>query len=468
MSDLGDHKSKAAQAVALRLMRSSCELPTLHPSCPYREELPAKIFDCNLQCEELLASLDPTHPSSPQFEYYPLRITSRDSSESSAIFDAGEITIRDQAKPPAQCHVTSLMRRLEEQVSKIPLVNSRFDGVSECLRELDRRGLPAEPIFKQYIAAAVTISCLMVRLLPDKPPEMTDETYKLLGNILRAAKIPMEGRFKGDMRGLREFVYGFICSVPFDLLLDSGIPNPATINFDDPVPPQQSSVPDEKTRWIIDRFTKTYLHDWKWPSLRHEKLFMQNDLKSDVPVGVLHTRQVNLSDLNGELADRSITSSQSSERYESTMIEILKRGQIDATLDFCRAIKDAHPEDPLARNNYAFCLIPSDPEKALAELTKAHELLQSSNSLIEVNRVFALFRLGRYNDALDLAEGVYLESQVRHSNQPAFLWDMRSPAAELIDTETIPYLIELAKAAADQVGELERKAYWLSKRNFQK
>jgi tetratricopeptide (TPR) repeat protein len=86
----------------------------------------------------------------------------------------------------------------------------------------------------------------------------------------------------------------------------------------------------------------------------------------------------------------------------STALDQLAAGRPDLASDIFKGLLTFMPNNAIIHNNYAFCLLPSDPEGALRELLTAKNL--GDDSIVgAANRMLALHLLHREDEALSIA-----------------------------------------------------------------
>lgn len=134
------------------------------------------------------------------------------------------------------------------------------------------------------------------------------------------------------------------------------------------------------TVWVCERFTKTYLDEWASESLLWEITFLVDSeavkALAQFDSALLDERRLSLYDIASEVGRR--TTSQIGQ-YQGGPLAELERAQqaVISALDnddIARAIEqaseniDRFPNEPEIRRNYGFCIIGSDPERALETL----------------------------------------------------------------------------------------------------
>jgi tetratricopeptide (TPR) repeat protein len=98
----------------------------------------------------------------------------------------------------------------------------------------------------------------------------------------------------------------------------------------------------------------------------------------------------------------------------------LKKGELEVAAAMFEAVISTFPNSANAHNNYAFCLLPVDPDRALGELKIADKLLP--NRLVTTaNEMLAFHLLGRDAEALALG---YSDKIITLPAESALMWDI--------------------------------------------
>lgn len=218
---------------------------------------------------------------------------------------------------------------------------------------------------------------------------------------------------------------------------------------------------DGQARWLIDRFTETYLRDWAETSLHHEYHYLRGRQDPPVAVAEMMRRQLSKSDVDRELARRAVEGSRSRlAEVKSQAIGLLSEGRRREAAALFDAARILEPQDAEAHNNYGFCLTPDDPETALRALVRASELSIPTKALNLLNQAIALHLLGRTVDALTAAELAHDHTGGR--SEPAWLWvNLSGPDEPTIENvDLVTYIRRLGRDLAEELGEEEQMDLW--------
>jgi hypothetical protein len=218
---------------------------------------------------------------------------------------------------------------------------------------------------------------------------------------------------------------------------------------------------DGQARWMVDRFTETYLRDWAEASLHHEYHYLRGSQDPPIVIAEMMRRQLTKSDVDRELARRAVEGSRSRlAEVKDQAISLLSGGRRREAAALFDAARILEPQDAEAHNNYGFCLTPDDPETALRALVRAEELGITTKALNLCNQALALRLLGRPADGLTTAERAHAQTGGR--SEPAWLWvDLTAsdePAIEHVDLLT--YIRRLGLDLAGELGEEAQIDLW--------
>jgi hypothetical protein len=172
----------------------------------------------------------------------------------------------------------------------------------------------------------------------------------------------------------------------------------------------------DATRWIFDRFARTYLDEWKGPSLLWELVYSHNpDLiaaVAAVPRAVLAERAVAPSDVITNLEHRltGVTVELGSEDLQTVEIfeaatRLLHEQRNDEALAIARQAADGDPNNQKMRQIYAFCLIPHHSTQARQLLDDIAIDSPLTAAVLEANRISVLLTESDFDAALELLVG---------------------------------------------------------------
>lgn len=440
-------------SVALVRYADSCP-PTLHLDCPYVEESDGNRI-CHSQCRDEVVRLSKPGHSGGTILAGPL-------------FDARQCLLSEStAVPDANWHTSSLLQRLRSALLCPPRSQ---DGEYFLVREIDatnalaylgQRGFDSEWIVRFGLAEDLP-NMLALWVMgwyselgqPAQRPQWVapwldafekhvgecDSTD--IGHLLAAAH--RSGYIEWIKRWLQQApLHDIVAWTPMDGITDGNDPH------------------DGQARWMIDRFTKTYLRDWAETSLHHEYHYLRGTQDAPIAVGEMMGRQLTKSDVDRELARRAVNGSRSRlAAVKSQAIGLLGEGRRREAAALFDAARILEPQDAEAHHNYGFCLTPDDPEAALGALIRAEELGITTKALNLLNQSIALRLLGRPADALTAAERAH--DQIGGRSEPVWLWgDLTAsdePIIENVDLAT--YLRRLGRDLAEELGEEEQVDLW--------
>lgn len=456
-------------------------------------------------------------------------------------FDAREAYLADRDSPRDARSVPSMTHELQMLLRRPPVMapdlREHVYEVQATYAELQRRGVDVESVVRYGMADTLTINIAMfamAALLP--PPEAQSNEEREYFAAVKAAAEPwhalllasyasdkerglhLDRRFGSLMRRLRalndplpqepereaqadherdsvpvdlakeqlttyamagrfpERVLSWLLTCDIADLLDWKPPSSDQCLAEPaPMPASEKAI---RGRWLLDRFTKTYLDDWQDDSLSQEWRYLHGNCTGCDP-RAMSQRVTEASEVAAQLADRTTSPKSAEEAWErldegaalfqfvQIAADILRAGRREEAVALYRGLVRMHPDNPDVNNNYGFCLLPDAPEAGLQWLERA-AALRSGGDLDGTNlanRLYALHRLGRHEEALALA------SQLTASDAPvafpfAFLWRdaVDGPVlGERVDTQR--YCYELAHAAARKQGDEAAEAGW-AKRLF--
>jgi len=185
----------------------------------------------------------------------------------------------------------------------------------------------------------------------------------------------------------------------------------------------------EGTRWVFDRFSRTYLSDWQRYSLDWELAFLREPERVaasvGLPVEMLLERptseemvldQLACRILDAQVHDPVIADLSRIELIEQ-LVALLQADQIDQARLLARRALDASPADAALRNAHAFCSIPLDAKTSLSTLKSLEGAVEPQVRL--ANEASAMLVLGDKDGAEAALRALESENV---SNVVAWLW----------------------------------------------
>lgn len=135
-------------------------------------------------------------------------------------------------------------------------------------------------------------------------------------------------------------------------------------------------------RWMVDRFSETYLNAWATDSLRLEWQYVHALRPGCTSAASMRERPADREALASELADQSVSQwehgnegghAESVLRLEvaqflSVALRALREGRRQDAVGLYRGFSEIDPENAEIQNNLGFCLLPDDPEAAIEHL----------------------------------------------------------------------------------------------------
>lgn len=424
-------KEKTLFVASLRAFSDNCEVPKLTPTCPFFE-LTATGPSCGEQCHDLLAN----HPSEglkPRpiyvgdgLEAVPIRRprNRRGPSPTSQSFDAAKIRIRDQRRPTDSKHTASLFHELYQLSRIAPFFAEDAEERAYLMRayvaELERRGFSRSELigglaYGVGAAMAATLSAFVFlkrqmkeddreSAIPPLPPEWASVRDEWLPSWESTEALEGMRRMlsKDFIASLREFARGH----ELDGLIDWAAPPAAAVG----VPPRDPEFHElERGRWLFDRFTNTYLHDWERSSLDLEWRYVHSSVRGCGSSEEMAKRRVEVDQLAREIADRSVVERNATqdrakriapEDFTSVILDHLNAGRYIAAVTLLDGIRQLRPTDELVLNNLGFCQIAINLEEAIETLNESIAMSRRPSSLTVANLAFAHFRLGHLEEAI--------------------------------------------------------------------
>jgi hypothetical protein len=467
-----DGREKQIFMAALRAYSDQCEPPELTPGCPFYERT-AGGASCGEECRDLLAqhgspntgSLEAIFDLGEGYEVVRRRLPRprRPPQRSARPFDVTVIKRGDEDRPRDQRRTSSLMDELREYLTIPPWLHPDLSEreyiIGACRQELDRRGVDVEGLIRYAIAPRIAFMIGAHVLMAENAsaPEPDPAWLALLARSSGVAlgEASREALFKHSFAGaFREHVRWWAALAPLDEIEAWKAPD----RF-----PDQAPEPDPRREtdalWVLHRFTQTYYEDWSPISLRLEWRYQHAQRIGPCESSYMAERPVHLNDLARELAERDTRTweqggADAAERPTLTVddftvvaVENIHAGRLEVAAGIFEGCTQLEPSNPVAQNNYGFCLLPIDPARAYEALRLAQQLGFSEPITNAADQVLALHLLGRDDEARELAR-VTLDAG--YSPTSAYLWERHGGDLRLIHSPDVrSYLEDLLRSIGD-------------------
>lgn len=402
-----DQREREIFLRALRLYSETCEAPELLPDCPFSIDVSPGQRSCGEECLDLLER----YGGSRLVEGFDMGngivIRQNKSPErypqlQEKAYDAREIYLADQDKgAPRNWRLPSVLQGLVEELSNRPSVDiqsrkTRKARIEEFVRIVEEHDINFEgnilPNLRPIIGAIV-IGSLYYGIYKTNS-DQNDPWMKFLKILTEK----FENYIENQMDDYVIFnLVKWANTASFDDLVN-WIPPKEPISFEiDLIKPEM----DVKGKWIIDRFTITYLDEWSTDSLCKEWLYIQGKEQAPCLLSDMRLREIPIDRISAVMADR-LTKGQSYSRFSlvsslvGPSLGFIKEGRrMEAAALFEASIRlESTSAD--AYNNLGFCILPDNPSRALKYFEKALELDNiHGQQLYIANRILALSILGK-------------------------------------------------------------------------
>lgn len=388
-------------------------------------------------------------------------------------FDAAELLMRERPGSPRREWATvSLIMSLRDGLVMPPgdgLDAERLERLSETVEVLTARGIDGDSLVRygmgtDLVSAIVSTVVLpfVLNRLPGESPSIESSPAgweQLL--ISPGAQKDFEPSDKTDVT---KWLLHFLSTEPIELLRYwvESFPLPELLGWVCPDPQAlqdaRSFNPLEyeigaKYRWVVERFTKTFLIHWSTGSLHLEYRWLKGEVGAPCPDREMGARSTALIDVNAEIAARAVRDNPDREKppirvdqIKRQALDFLREGRRTAAATLFEAFIGVSPLDPEAHNNFGFCLIPDDPERALKAFEEATRLKFPWKAMITHNQMMAYTALGQPRLAVSIASNAWDFINEANTSNPAILWEIHGELWRLADTADAAY--EVARLAS--------------------
>lgn len=185
---------------------------------------------------------------------------------------------------------------------------------------------------------------------------------------------------------------------------------PTALELEEVLTPQIDQQAFDSYRWLWERFGRDQFDSWTDESLRLEFKFSEGSWLPPFPQHLLAVDSSKNNALNRELAARSVRGTQEPDaetllhQLQNQAIGFLKQGRHSEAAALFEFFIHLHSDHLMAKNNLAFCLMPTDPESALHHFEGISIDGVATPTIVAHNICTLLASLGRHAEALDRAE----------------------------------------------------------------
>ncbi|MFG2087502.1 hypothetical protein [Spirillospora sp. NPDC048824] len=404
--------------VSLARYIDACDPASRHRDCPYAVERDGE-FTCREECRDVLAFL--------------LRRGRAPSELKVQSFDARQLLLSEIGlTPDVLWHTSSLLQVVVKVARTHPLREDgsfnlrRFIDATSALGALGCRGLDPEKLVRRGVAKTIKLTIsgwLEILESSDEPRRNAEQFTQWRAFFKRGSDEPVSPGYYIEAalfgRCARR-LSAWLETAPLEDLLRWRLPERW------PEAPSPTSVGEEAESWtwIVERFTETYLGQWSLESLKKEYTFLKGSWQSDLPTEVLDERTLSREEVTAELAERAVVDGDSIDpatmsSLTTQAVALLMEGQRRAAAALMDGARRLKPSDLVLQQNYAFCLLPDEPERArtLFKDVLAREKLSPRVTLCNLALAEAI--LGNTSQALETCtEALYVEPETG----TAYLW----------------------------------------------
>ena len=499
---IGDQNASQIFLRALREYSESCEPPNLKHDCLFAIEISPGHRGCGEECMDLLGRFGAPRPldSAIGANGITIRRLRRPRPRHSATrdmqaFDARAAYLSESERSPRQqWSMQSLLYRLKELVQTPPWTfsevnESRIEQISNITHLLSARGLDLNRHLDTAIRLQVRMSLFQL-IAPSQIAKFEDsikvevwreyiteaiETIESIESIAKKSLTPSAKKDNSLLFRTHVALGLWADHISLDSIIAWEVPaqkfseilkSPPDMKFD------EAFINDKRNgKWLVDRFTETYIDRWDTESLCREWSFIHGQIAPPCSPFELKSREVKVSALSQEMSDRLVRVNKNQSSRVKTLqtpehqtglmtsqlvkpaVGFLSQGRFIEAQALFEAILQMDPSDPDANNNLGFCLIPQNPELSLKYFDECEKLTGKRSELLSVNRMLALASLGRRTIVTAIATTEFgldpsvceLTDYKSDGSSGAYLWNIDS-------------ILDRSDAVLDQVSDFQKYA----------
>ncbi|MFD8218311.1 tetratricopeptide repeat protein [Streptomyces sp. NPDC059697] len=268
-------------------------------------------------------------------------------------------------------------------------------------------------------------------------------------------------------------IVAWVCNARLDDIASLNAPGADEIKEALDSPPPEVEL-FERYRWLVDRFSETFLRDWSTPSLHLEYRWLMGRELPPCEASLMSDRPVGEAELQAEIARRVVfpprlpalvrevdAGGRLVIEMEGHARTLLGQGRCREAAALFEFAGKRRPDDPTVHNDLGFCLIPVNPEDALSHLQRAADLDYPQVAINVYNRMCCCAALKDWRSVLRLADS-YWGKDLVNSPVPATVWRHTSDGNWAI-TSTLDVrrmLAEFSYEIAQAEGLKDESALW--------
>jgi hypothetical protein len=344
---------------------------------------------------------------------------------------------------------------------------------------MDRRGFDSAAIIQfglsDFLAHGIVLAAALTEVLasegPDASPvmEVSKSWMDLLGiePVTSLSQDTMAERVAEVLRlPAVEGVRMWVQTAPLSDVIDWCAP--PSLDGARQVPRQVDRLVADLARWFVHRFSSTYMQSWSIKSLRLEWKYQHGRLSTLCSDADMASRRIDEVELAKLLADADVRYAEAPDgrpRHAIAAADLVTPAlkllatsrPLEAAAVF-EALDSVSPGDPVVLNNWGFCLMASDPARALTLLERASGL-GSEDLVLSGNRLYCLLRLDRVATALELAERLIAAVPLKE-RAGGHMWSLTSPGEVTWVPDLRFYILDLIEDLSGRTGDEHAASHW--------
>lgn len=364
-------------------------------------------------------------------------------------FDAGQLTLRFERQMPDESWPTvALFAVAERLLVAQPNIDGAFRTIAAttALARLAERGFDADWVLREQFGPSLLRTIILASVGVWNRMRIGEIAWQQVPELhgwlrLIADEVPDEYTPEKDLpRLITTCLAGDTYAQGSEWLMEASTSDIVAWRLGDHFssPPLQEDMRRAggrtARRWLAERFTRTYLHDWSPESLDWETAFLENPRavshRVGIPASTLEERAVTGDQISaatsmhvlealgevlpgmdkGELLDRSL--------------RLLETRKLKEAVALSRAALDTRPSDEDLRALNAFCEIPTDPSRSLRTILELDSPRWMGTAVRAVN-VICCRSLDVKSAQVETGIAA-LDLSLPGSEDRAWLWDLRT------------------------------------------